>query len=148
MYWNSLFHKSTTALSVIQAWFCWDFYGNSMSWQTPRGMRVPSQPRFSSSPAWLSDSSPLFSFHLTFENPFMPWLILRCPGHTLPDSRGALETASGFWKKFRTSDKAPNSPPGCWEELCGKCCPVPFPLHLSSHHPPCHWQWMEGSLQV
>lgn len=99
------------------------------------------------SPLPLHDSlTPLLSSPFTFENPFMPWLILRCTGHTLPDSRGALETASGFWKKFRTSDKAPDSPPG--EELCGKCCPVPFPLQLSSHHPPCHWQWMEGSLQV
>ena len=47
-------------------------------------------------PCMISDSSPLFSFHLAFENPFMPCLILRCTGHTLPDGRGALETASGF----------------------------------------------------
>lgn len=104
----------------------------------------------------LSPSSLPFQDSLTpFLSPFILFLrIPSCPvwfsialGHALSDSpQGALETAFGFWKKFWTSDEASNSPPECWEELCGKQLSCPFPFRPSLPHPPCHWQWIEESL--
>ena len=146
MYWNLFFHRSTSDLSIRRTWVCWDFYGNDMGWQAPWGMQVLSQPPFSSSLSGFSNSFPL-SFHLIFENPVMPCLILHCTGpHTLWQPRGALETASGFWKKFRTSDEASDSSPGCWEELCGKQWSCPFPCRPSLPDLPCRCQWIEESL--
>lgn len=135
MYWNSLFHKSTSTLSVILGLRLLRLLGKQHELTDTLGNEGPHPAPLASLP--LHDSpTPLFPFHLVFKIPIIPCLTVCCTGRSTPSlTTGWGSPGNSLWVLKEIPNFTGGSRrPGCWEELCGTMLPCPLPFTPSLSH--------------